>query len=65
LARFDQIFGQVFGQVFDQVFDQIFDHVCLPGFWEQKIQCTVIPGRRKSETNQENKNYQSKHISES
>ena len=56
---FDQIFGQVFdqifGQGFDQVFGQGFDQVLGEGknhqysvqyYWDGKIQCTVLLGRK-------------------
>ena len=37
-----QIFGPNVDQVFDQIFGQGFDQ----GFWNPKIQCTGLPGRR-------------------
>ena len=38
--------ARIFGQIFDQIFGQVFDHGFWPGFFEQKIQCTGLPGHR-------------------
>ena len=38
--------ARIFGQMCDQLFGQVFDQ----GFWEQKIQFTLLPGRRHTET---------------
>ena len=38
--------ARIFGQIFDQIFGQVFDQVFWPGFFGQKIQCTILLGRR-------------------
>ena len=36
----------IFGQIFDQIFGQVLTVFFWPGFFGQKIQCTVLPGRK-------------------
>ena len=38
--------ARIFGQIFDQIFGQVFDQGFWPGYFGQKIQCTVLPGRK-------------------
>ena len=38
--------ARIFGQIFDQVFGQVFDQGFWPAFFDQKIQCTVLLGRK-------------------
>ena len=38
--------ARIFGQIFDQIFGQIFDQGFWPGCFGQKIQCTVLRGRK-------------------
>ena len=43
---FRQFVGRIFGQIVDQIFGQIFDQGFWPGFMDQKLQCTLLLGRR-------------------